>query len=106
MSISVLRPATASKMMSPPLPPLPPLGPPYSMNFSRRKLTAPGPPAPERTKILAWSRKCISALPGRQRRALIGEQGDGREYPRRRARQAQRLGHGAAEQRIAERHQP
>jgi hypothetical protein len=25
----------------------------------RRKLTAPGPPAPERMKILAWSRKCM-----------------------------------------------
>src|SRR5690242_11748991 len=46
--------------MSPPLPPSPPSGPPNSMNFSRRKLTAPGPPAPERTKILAWSRKCIA----------------------------------------------
>jgi hypothetical protein len=30
------------------------------MNFSRRKLTAPGPPAPERTKIFAWSRKCMN----------------------------------------------
>src|SRR5688500_753781 len=29
------------------------------MNFSLRKLTAPGPPAPERMKILAWSRKCM-----------------------------------------------
>src|SRR5687768_10705655 len=47
-------------MMSPPLPPSPPSGPPYSMNFSRRKLTAPGPPAPERMKILAWSRKCMA----------------------------------------------
>src|SRR5579859_2780850 len=46
-------------MISPPLPPLPPSGPPYSMNFSRRNETAPGPPAPERMKILAWSRKCI-----------------------------------------------
>src|SRR3569623_2076263 len=105
MSISVLRPATASKMMSPPLPPLPPLGPPYSMNFSRRKLPAPGPPAPERTKILAWSRKCISALPGRQDGTIIGEQRVGREYPRRLARQAERLGHRSAEQRIAQRHQ-
>src|SRR5690606_41288184 len=47
--------------MSPPFPPLPPSGPTYSMNFSRRKLTAPGPPAPERRCILAWSRKCIGA---------------------------------------------
>src|SRR3954447_14802136 len=45
--------------MSPPLPPSPPSGPPNSTNFSRRKLTAPGPPAPERTKIFAWSRKCM-----------------------------------------------
>ena len=51
-------------MMSPPLPPSPPSGPPYSMNFSRRKLTAPGPPAPERMKILAWSRKCMAAALG------------------------------------------
>src|SRR3546814_413141 len=48
-------------MTSPPLPPLPPSGPPYSMNFSRRKETAPGPPAPERMKIFAWSRNCMSA---------------------------------------------
>src|SRR4051812_20318271 len=47
--------------MSPPLPPSPPSGPPNSTNFSRRNETAPGPPAPERTKILAWSRKCIGA---------------------------------------------
>src|SRR4051794_10707341 len=46
--------------MPPPLPPSPPSGPPYSIYFSRRKLTAPGPPAPERTKILAWSRKCMA----------------------------------------------
>jgi hypothetical protein len=52
-SMRVLRPCTASKMMSPPLPPSPPSGPPNSTNFSRRKDTAPGPPAPERTKILA-----------------------------------------------------
>src|SRR3954463_14112036 len=58
--MSVFRPGTASKTMSPPLPPSPPSGPPNSTNFSRRKLTAPGPPAPERTKILAWSRKCIA----------------------------------------------
>src|SRR5688572_29772069 len=32
------------------------------MNFSRRKLTAPGPPAPERMKIFAWSRKCMPAV--------------------------------------------
>src|SRR3954469_11334170 len=57
--MSVFRPGTASKTMSPPLPPSPPSGPPNSTNFSRRKLTAPGPPAPERMKILAWSRKCI-----------------------------------------------
>src|SRR6476620_9161929 len=56
----VLSPATASKTTSPPLAPSPPSGPPNSTNFSRRKLTAPGPPAPERTKILAWSRKCIA----------------------------------------------
>src|SRR3546814_10071949 len=54
-------PSTDSKMTSPPLPPLPPSGPPYSMNFSRRKETAPGPPAPERMKIFAWSRNCMSA---------------------------------------------
>src|ERR1700750_3136253 len=59
--MSVLRPGTASKTISPPFPPSPPSGPPNSTNFSRRKLTAPGPPAPERMKILAWSRKCISA---------------------------------------------
>src|SRR3546814_14699025 len=59
-SISVLRPATASKTMSPPLPPLPPSGPPYSIYFSRRNDTAPGPPSPDLMKILAWSRKCMA----------------------------------------------
>jgi hypothetical protein len=49
----VFRPSTASKTMSPPLPPSPPSGPPYSIYFSRRKLTAPGPPVPERMKIFA-----------------------------------------------------
>src|SRR3546814_19835769 len=58
-SISLLRPATASKTTSPPLPPLPPSGPPYSMYFSRRNDTAPGPPSPDLMKILAWSRKCM-----------------------------------------------
>ena len=54
--------------MSPPLPPSPPSGPPYSTNFSRRKLTAPGPPAPERMKILAWSRKCMAGHVGQRPR--------------------------------------
>src|SRR3954464_1972220 len=58
-SIRVLGPGTVSNPTSPPWPPSPPSGPPNSTNFSRRKLTAPGPPAPERTKIFAWSRKCI-----------------------------------------------
>src|SRR5215475_4528265 len=61
--------------MSPPLPPSPPSGPPNSMNFSRLKLTAPAPPAPERTKILAWSRKCIAVRlgdAGRERKLRRG----------------------------------
>src|SRR5690348_16422946 len=66
--MSVLRPATASKTMSPPLPPSPPSGPPNSMNFSRRKMTAPAPPAPERTKIFAWSRKCMDGGYAMERR--------------------------------------
>src|SRR4051812_37600926 len=66
----VLRPSTASKTMSPPLPPSPPSGPPYSTYFSRRKLTAPGPPAPERMKILAWSRKCMAGHVGQPARNL------------------------------------
>src|SRR6185369_13849103 len=57
----VLRPSTHSTTTSPPRPPLPPLGPPNSMNFSRRKLTAPAPPSPERTKTLAWSRNFIGS---------------------------------------------
>src|SRR3982751_2016967 len=76
--MSVLRPATASNTTSPPLPPSPPSGPPNSTNFSRRKLTAPGPPAPERTKILAWSRKCI----GRRLRQAGGERKLGRRARR------------------------
>src|SRR5713101_3844248 len=55
----VLRLATASMTTSPPRPPSPPSGPPNSMNFSRRKLTAPAPPSPLFTKILAWSRNFI-----------------------------------------------
>ena len=35
------------KIISPPFPPLPPSGPPYSINFSCRKLTQPSPPFPE-----------------------------------------------------------
>src|SRR6476661_6803966 len=66
--MSVLRPATASKTTSAPFPPSPPSGPPNSTNFSRRKLTAPGPPAPERMNILAWSRKCIADRLGHARR--------------------------------------
>src|SRR5262245_9644459 len=46
-------------MTSPPLPPSPPSGPPNSTNFSRRKLTHPLPPSPERTLTLAWSRNCM-----------------------------------------------
>src|SRR3990167_7805834 len=37
--------------MEPPSPPSPPLGPPFSMNFSRRKLMQPLPPSPAFTKI-------------------------------------------------------
>src|SRR3546814_4715530 len=52
--------------MSPPLPPLPPSGPPYSIYFSRRNDTAPGPPSPDLMKILAWSRKCMAGPLGRE----------------------------------------
>src|SRR5437868_12944280 len=37
--------------MEPPSPPSPPLGPPFSMNFSRRKLMHPLPPSPAFTRI-------------------------------------------------------
>src|ERR1700737_3589932 len=43
-------------MTSPPRPPSPPSGPPRGTNFSRLKLTAPDPPAPERTRIATSSR--------------------------------------------------
>jgi len=72
--------ASPRTMMSPPLPPSPPSGPPNSMNFSRRKLTAPGPPAPERMKIFAWSRKCMAdayALSRSQETPLPGRDGEG-----------------------------
>src|SRR3954468_4270611 len=91
--------------MSPPLPPSPPSGPPYSIYFSRRKLTAPGPPAPERTKILAWSRKCMAWALGAG--AGLRQPGGGDELARRQlARflggQAEGAGHRLAEERIAE----
>src|SRR3546814_11244772 len=56
----VFRLATHSTCTSPPRPPSPPSGPPNSMNFSRRKLTAPPPPSPLRIQILASSRKRIA----------------------------------------------
>src|ERR687898_1827593 len=59
--MSVLRPSTASAWTSPPRPPSPPSGPPNSMNFSRRKLTAPLPPSPDRTYTLAWSRNFMGS---------------------------------------------
>src|SRR5205823_12514497 len=49
-------------MMLPPRPPLPPSGPPRGTYFSRRKLTAPAPPSPALTKILA--RSINIAIPG------------------------------------------
>ena len=58
-STSVFRLGSASTNTLPPRPPLPPSGPPNSTNFSRRKLTAPAPPVPERACILARSTNCI-----------------------------------------------
>ena len=43
-------------------------GPPNSTNFSRRKLTQPWPPAPERIWTRAWSRNFIAALRSSSRR--------------------------------------
>src|SRR5512139_1680952 len=49
-----------SRMTLPPFPPFPPSGPPRGTNFSRRKLTQPRPPSPERTVIVASSMKCMN----------------------------------------------
>src|SRR6056297_2475732 len=58
--MSVLSPSTASATTEPPWPPSPPSGPPNSMYFSRRKLTQPAPPLPERICTLARSRNFIT----------------------------------------------
>ncbi len=52
-----------SKMTSPPWPPLPPAGPPRGTYFSRRKATAPFPPSPAFTWILASSKNIDPILP-------------------------------------------
>ena len=52
----VLSCESTSRITSPPLPPCPPAGPPRGTNFSRRKATAPSPPWPAFTKILASSK--------------------------------------------------
>src|SRR6476660_1006321 len=49
----MLRSATAKTL--PPRPPSPPSGPPRGMYFSRRKDTAPLPPSPAWTSIMASS---------------------------------------------------
>src|SRR5690606_31660996 len=41
--------------MLPPRPPSPPSGPPFGMNFSRRKLATPLPPWPALTSMVASS---------------------------------------------------
>src|SRR5690606_29304490 len=47
----------------PPSPPSPPLGPPFSMNFSRRKLIMPLPPSPAFTEIDTSSTNFMERLP-------------------------------------------
>src|SRR5690606_9383897 len=54
----------------PPSPPSPPLGPPFSMNFSRRKLIIPLPPSPAFTCIDTSSTNFIACLP--PQRASLG----------------------------------
>src|SRR5512143_60578 len=49
-----------SRRTLPPFPPSPPSGPPRGTNFSRRKLTQPRPPSPDRTVIVASSLKCMN----------------------------------------------
>jgi hypothetical protein len=48
-------------MMSPPRPPSPPSGPPAATNFSRWKLTAPSPPLPAWSQMVAMSIKLVCA---------------------------------------------
>src|SRR5699024_875735 len=48
-------------MMLPPRPPSPPSGPPAATNFSRWKLTAPSPPLPAWSQMVAISIKLVCA---------------------------------------------
>src|ERR1700741_3255971 len=54
-SASVLMPSSERNVTLPPSPPSPPSGPPQGTNFSRRKLTAPRPPLPACTRMVASS---------------------------------------------------
>ena len=63
-STSVLSALLATSQTPPPSPPSPPSGPPRGMNFSRRKLTQPGPPLPATTRMVASSTNFMVAGAG------------------------------------------
>src|SRR5689334_23960673 len=62
--MSVVSWRSARMTMLPPLPPLPPSGPPFGMNFSRRKLTTPLPPLPALTVMTASSTNMVFGVSG------------------------------------------
>ncbi len=59
------RSGSATITTSPPRPPSPPSGPPLGTNFSRRKLSAPSPPRPATTLMLARSWNTGASCPSR-----------------------------------------
>src|SRR5690606_13103037 len=89
--------------MSPPRPPSPPSGPPNSMNFSRRKLTAPAPPSPLFRKILHWSRNFIGRAPARGKHAAQTKTGERNPFPRN-SRPRSRRGRGGRDRLVPRLH--
>ena len=69
-STKVLRAASTTTATSPPSPPSPPSGPPLGTDFSRRKLTAPGPPCPAATCTVASSTNFIGGPQSSSGRAV------------------------------------
>src|SRR4051812_1103133 len=56
-------------MTLPPRPPSPPSGPPYGMNFSRRRLAQPAPPLPAATSITASSMNFMRPQPSSKQKS-------------------------------------
>ena len=61
-SKSVVNPVSTVNITLPPFPPSPPSGPPSGTYFSLLNVTAPFPPAPDLTNILALSINLVTFL--------------------------------------------